>query len=202
MRSFYEKLLQGYREFKSNNQDLMQNLAHGQKPETMIVACCDARVDPALLLNTQPGELFVHRNVASIIPPYERDEFHHGTSAALEFAVCYLKVKYLIIMGHSQCGGIQAMLDQDSLVQDDFIGNWVGLIKGVYSKTKTSEQAVKEALLISYKNLLSFPWIAAAMEEGNLKVHLWYTDIETCTIYDYDFDAAHFEAVGPVVNRS
>src|SRR5476651_63061 len=107
----------------------MQYLSHhGQKPEVMVVACCDSRVDPALILQCDPGDLFVVRNVANIIPPYEKDEAHHGTSAALEFGVSFLKVEHLILLGHSQCGGIQALLSSDTN-QDDFITNWVSLIK-------------------------------------------------------------------------
>src|SRR5579863_9197421 len=104
----------------------MQYLSnYGQKPEVMVVACCDSRVDPALILQCDPGDLFVVRNVANIIPPYENDEAHHGTSAALEFGISVLHVKHLILLGHSQCGGIQALLKTNGEPQNDFINNWV-----------------------------------------------------------------------------
>ena len=115
MKKALQKILRGYSQFRkkyaTGDQSIMQYLAtHGQKPETMVIACCDSRVDPSLILQCDPGDLFVVRNVANIVPPYECDEKHHGTSAALEFGVCYLQVKHIIILGHSQCGGIDALI--------------------------------------------------------------------------------------------
>src|SRR5271168_1065373 len=108
----------------------MQYLSHhGQQPQVMMVACCDSRVDPALILQCDPGDLFVVRNVANIVPPYEKDTVHHGTSAALEFGVCFLDVKHLILFGHSQCGGIDALINSDNVGKNDFITDWVNIIK-------------------------------------------------------------------------
>lgn len=105
-----KELVKGYQSFREKyaegDNDFMKNLSEkGQSPETIVVACCDSRVDPALLLQCDPGDLFIVRNVANIVPPYEQDALHHGTSAALEFGICYLKAKNLVILGHSQCGG-------------------------------------------------------------------------------------------------
>src|SRR5579863_4140913 len=127
MKDSFNKMLQGYHEFRKKyalgDQSIMHYLSHhGQQPNIMVVACCDSRVDPALILQCDPGDLFVVRNVANIVPPYEKDEAHHGTSAALEFGVCFLKVKHLILLGHSKCGGIQALLNTaSSKNHDDFI---------------------------------------------------------------------------------
>src|SRR3990167_6188557 len=134
MEKSFKKIIQGYLSFRkkyaTGDQSVMQQLAyHGQRPEIMVVACCDSRVDPSLILQCEPGDLFVVRNVANIVPPYECDEGHHGVSAALEFGVCYLHVKHLIILGHSQCGGVRAKLNHIELHQDDFISRWMDLIK-------------------------------------------------------------------------
>src|SRR5882757_2187577 len=134
MENSFIKILQGYQLFRKKyalgDNSVMQYLSnYGQQPQIMVVSCCDSRVDPALILQCDPGDLFVVRNVANIIPPYEKDEAHHGTSAALEFGVAFLKVKHLILLGHSQCGGIGVLLDNDNTNQNDFISNWVSLIK-------------------------------------------------------------------------
>src|SRR5579872_861659 len=134
MKSALIKILNGYRAFREKyalgDQSIMQYLSnYGQQPQIMVVACCDSRVDPALILQCDPGDLFVVRNVANIIPPYEMDIAHHGTSAALEFGVRVLNVNHLILLGHSQCGGIQALLNSHESNKNDFITNWVSLIK-------------------------------------------------------------------------
>src|SRR5471030_3322107 len=126
-RSFI-KVLQGYQQFRKKyalgDESVMNSLSyHGQQPKIMIVSCCDSRVDPALILQCDPGDLFVVRNVANIIPPYEHDKGHHGTSAALEFGIRILKVKQLIVLGHSQCGGVQALLDGADSKKNDFISD-------------------------------------------------------------------------------
>ena len=124
----FSKMLEGYQTFREKyvhgDTSVMQQLSYyGQRPEAMVVACCDSRVDPAVILQCDPGDLFVVRNVANIVPPYEKDEMHHGTSAALEFGVCYLNVNHLILLGHSQCGGVQALLDETQVGINDFISN-------------------------------------------------------------------------------
>src|ERR1700738_5159286 len=116
MEKSFIQMLQGYQKFRKKyalgDKSIMEYLSHyGQQPGVMVVACCDSRVDPALILQCDPGDLFVVRNVANIVPPYEIDEAHHGTSAALEFGVRFLGVKHLILLGHSQCGGIHALIN-------------------------------------------------------------------------------------------
>lgn len=190
MKHSIKKILKGYFSFRkryaTGKKSTMQHLAkHGQSPETMIVACCDSRVDPSLILQCDPGDLFVVRNVANIVPPYECDEKHHGTSAALEFGVCYLNIKNLIILGHSQCGGINALLNGDHLKQNDFITNWVSLIDTKDHSDDVDEFA-KNALLHSYENCLTFPWIKERVENKSLEIRRWFFDIQLGEIFEYN----------------
>lgn len=184
-------MLSGYQLFREKyahgDFSVMQDLSrYGQQPEMMVVACCDARVDPALILQCDPGDLFVARNVANIVPPYEKDEVHHGTSAALEFAVCFLKVKHLVLLGHSQCGGIQALLDcEHADRQDDFISSWVSLIKTDTVCVQHADDYAKLALHQSHKNCMTFPWIKEQVMKNELIIHLWFFDIKTGQIFSY-----------------
>ena len=159
---------------------------NGQQPKIMVVACCDSRVDPALILQCDPGDLFVVRNVANIVPPYEKDEAHHGTSAALEFAVGTLKVSHLILLGHSQCGGIQTLLNQDSIPANDFITNWVSILGEAPKKHIDVDTYAKSALQQSYENCLGFPWIRERLHAGTLIIHQWFFDIKTGQVFAYD----------------
>ena len=185
-----QKILQGYELFRDKyvhgDTAIMQYLSYyGQQPQVMVVACCDSRVDPALILQCDPGDLFVVRNVANIVPPYEVDDAHHGTSAALEFGVCTLNVDHLILLGHSQCGGIQALLNKDDTSRDDFITNWVSLIKKSRTSAGDSDDCAKSALKQSYQNCLTFPWIKEKVAQKNLIIHLWFFDIKAGQIFTY-----------------
>lgn len=185
-----KKILNGYQTFRKKyalgDQSVMHYLSrHGQQPEIMVVACCDSRVDPALILQCDPGDLFVVRNVANIVPPYEKDEAHHGTSAALEFGLCFLKVKHLILLGHSQCSGIQALLNSDPSNNNDFINNWVSLIKTDNCNCHNPDDYAKLALQKSYQNCLTFPWIRDKITQKELVIHLWFFDIKAGQIFTY-----------------
>lgn len=187
MKNSFNKILQGYQRFRQKyaqgDNSVMQYLSHhGQQPEVMVVSCCDSRVDPALILQCDPGDLFVVRNVANIIPPFEKDEAHHGTSAALEFGICFLKVKHLILLGHSQCSGIQILLDQPNAVPNDFISNWVSLVKPTPTHQDPNEYA-KLALNLSLKNCLTFPWIKEKVAREELNIHLWFFDVKEGQIF-------------------
>lgn len=191
------KLLKGYKIFREKyalgDQSIMQYLSsHGQNPEVMVVACCDSRVDPALILQCDPGDLFVVRNVANIVPPYENDQAHHGTSAALEFGICFLRVKHLILLGHSQCGGIQSLLN-DNTHNDDFITNWVSIVKKENIHVGNTNDYAKLALNQSYQNCLSFPWINDQLKAGQLIIHLWFFDIKGGEIFTYSFTKKEYQ---------
>jgi carbonic anhydrase len=190
MDNSFKKILQGYETFRKKyaegDRSVMEFLSeHGQQPHIMVVACCDARVDPALILNCDPGDLFVVRNVANIVPPYEKDDAHHGTSAALEFGLKALKISHLILLGHSQCGGIQAVMNHDKSTKNDFINNWVSLIKENDSTLCEPDDYAKLALMKSYENCMTFPWIAEKVAEKKLVIHLWFFDIKTGKIFSY-----------------
>lgn len=200
MEKSFKNILKGYKVFRTKyalgDESVMHYLSkHGQKPSVMVVACCDARVDPALILQCDPGDLFVVRNVANIVPPYEKDDFHHGTSAALEFGLCSLNIKHLILLGHSQCGGIQALLNSDNLSQNDFITNWVSLIKkqkNHHSHENVNEYA-KSALKESEKNCMTFPWIQEKVINHALFIHLWFFDIKTGEIFTYNSILGYYQ---------
>lgn len=220
MEKSFKKILNGYELFRnkyaSGDASILRYLSYfGQEPEVMVVACCDSRVDPALILQCEPGDLFVVRNVANIIPPYEKDSGHHGTSAALEFGINFLKVKHLILFGHSQCGGIQALLTnknnlntEESGSQNDFIDNWVSIIKK-YPRSKPTDpdqmnqkpspqeidQCAKLALNESYQNCLEFPWIKEKIKEGKLIIHRWFFEIETGQIFTYSDSQKSYEVL-------
>jgi carbonic anhydrase len=188
----FQKLLQGYQQFRnkyaSGESSLMQQLAkHGQNPDVMLIACSDSRVDPAILLQCDPGDLFVVRNVANLVPPFENDGHYHGTSAALEFGVCYLHVEHLIILGHSQCGGIQAKLSTTPLPQDDFITQWMGLAyhDTAHTHAMDVDTCAQQSLLNSYHNCLTFPWIKERVDQGQLTLHLWFFDIKQGKMLEY-----------------
>jgi carbonic anhydrase len=193
MKESFAKIIDGYKEFRAQyvtgTAPIMQSLSvNGQQPQTMVVACCDSRVDPALILQCDPGDLFVVRNVANIVPPYEKDDLHHGTSAALEFGVCFLKVKHLILLGHSQCGGIKAFINSQHychIIKDDFITNWVSIIQAPQQPIVDVDECAKMALKQSQQNCLAFPWIADKVNNQTLVIHLWFFDIETGKIFTY-----------------
>lgn len=198
MESGFVKLLQGYQLFRKKyalgDQSIMQYLSYiGQQPRIMVVACCDSRVDPALILQCEPGDLFVVRNVANIVPPYEKDEAHHGTSAALEFGVRFLNVNHLILLGHSQCGGIQALLNGNGMQQNDFITSWVSLIRKPHFKLDSPDDYAKLALNQSFQNCLTFPWINEKILQKELIVHLWFFDIKTGQIFAYSEQHKEYE---------
>lgn len=192
-----DKLLEGYRRFREgyyeDNKDNLVALAEGQSPSVCIVSCCDSRVDPGIVFNATPGELFVVRNVANLVPPYERHGQYHGTSAALEFAVRHLKVEDIVVLGHAHCGGIRLLLDANTDAEDSFfLHNWVSIAKPVLD-TLPSAQDYEDpnqrqheceiaTLKLSLQNLMTFPWIAERVEAGNLKLHGWYYDLATSTI--------------------
>jgi carbonic anhydrase len=190
MQKSLEKMLLGYEKFQEkyvkSGSRLLQRLSHqGQTPEVMVVSCCDSRVDPALIMGGDPGDFFIVRNVANIIPPYEKDGAHHGTSAALEFGICFLNVKHLIVMGHSQCGGILSLFAPSHSPGDDFISRWMDLLEKPDPTLQSPDAYAKMALLQSYKNALGFPWIASRVEAKTLVIHLWFFDISSGKISSY-----------------
>ncbi|MBB3570827.1 carbonic anhydrase [Rhizobium sp. BK491] len=202
MKSFPDTLLNGYRNFMSgryvDERERYRTLAElGQNPSTLVIACSDSRSAPEIIFDAGPGELFVIRNVANMVPPYEPDSNFHATSAALEFAVLSLKVSDIVVMGHGRCGGIRAALDPNAepLSPGDFIGRWMGLLKPAAEQiqsndimTQTERQTALERISIrnSLDNLRSFPEIRAREEEGKLNLHGAWFDISTGELWVMD----------------
>jgi carbonic anhydrase len=189
-----DKLIEGYRRFRQryfhDEPELFASLvSRGQSPAVAVVACCDSRVDPAIIMDCQPGDLFTIRNVANLVPPYEPDGMYHGTSAALEFAVRVLGVGHIIVLGHAQCGGINALLEGEDggMVQGEFVTSWMSIAAQARDsalrnpafasgemRRRHCEQA---AIQVSMGNLMSFPWIRERVEYKKLRLHGWYFDI-------------------------
>ncbi len=198
MTKSFQRLLDGYHDFRSKyasgDRSVMRYLArNGQQPKVMMIACCDSRVDPALILQAEPGELFVVRNVANIVPPYEKDEAHHGTSAALEFGVNVLEVEHLILLGHSQCGGIETLLSDHKPHKYDFIDNWVSLLKSDDASDYEVDDYAKETLKQSRQNCMTFPWLKEKVEKQELIIHLWFFDINQGQIVTYSDQRQTYE---------
>jgi carbonic anhydrase len=177
-----------------------QLVVEGQKPKIMLISCSDSRVDPSMIFNCLPGALFIVRNVANLVPPYQHDGSYHGTSAALEYGVNALKVKHIIILGHTQCGGIKSLFDtphhHPKEKPDSFITKWMELAHPAYEKVTTKYHTAplqtkvtrceQYALVNSLNNLKTFPWIHKRIKEGKLQIHAWCFELATGTIHMYD----------------
>lgn len=178
-----DRLIEGYRRFRAEvwpeEKARYRALAQrGQSPETAVIACSDSRVDPQIVFGAQPGELFVIRNVAGLVPPYEPDAGYHGTSAALEYAVRVLQVGRIVVLGHDQCGGVRALVQGAPDIAKDFVEPWVRITRAGLSPTP--EGPVPDEILHHYEeqvvrltlaNLATFPWIRSAVEEGRLALY-------------------------------
>ena len=197
-----EKLLNGYRSFMSGDyasqSKRYRELAKsGQTPETMVIACCDSRAAPETIFDTGPGELFVVRNVANLVPPYTPDGEYHGTSAALEFAVQSLKVKDIVVLGHGRCGGIAAALTPDAvpLSPGDFIGKWMNMLAAPAAiiadnqlMTAGERQRSLERISIRFAlaNLRTFPCVQILESKGRLRLHGAWFDISSGELWVMD----------------
>ena len=197
-----ERLLEGYRSFMTNRYDSERHhyralAREGQAPEILMIACCDSRSAPEVIFNAAPGELFVIRNVANLIPPYAPDGEFHSTSAALEFAVQALKVKHIVVMGHGRCGGIKAALDPNAqpLSPGDFIGKWMSMVGPAAADvskntmlTASERQTALERISIrfSINNLRTFPCVNILEGKGRLSLHGAWFDISTGELWVMD----------------
>ena len=179
-------LVSKYRNWKStsyvNSEDHFKNLASlGQNPSSMVISCCDSRVHATSIFGADAGEFFIHRNIANLVPTYSPDGENHGTSAAIEYAVKELKIQHLIVLGHTDCGGIKSghSLHSNNLNRDyEFINKWLSILLPAFnniakdvSKTKQLEQLEEESIKNSIINLFSFPYIKKAVENKNLSIH-------------------------------
>ena len=189
-----QRLIEGYEAFRSGRlvaeQDRYRELAeHGQSPEIMVVGCCDSRVSPEVIFDARPGELFVVRNVANLVPPYSPDGAYHGVSAALEFAVGALRVKHIVVLGHAHCGGVRAFAeDREPLSPGDFIGKWMSLIAPAAEKLGPRGDMLASDYLVrleqasianTLENLLTFPRLRKLIERGSVALHGAYFGVAT-----------------------
>lgn len=196
-----------FRHFAPNLDHYAELAAHGQSPEVMIVSCCDSRVDPETIFSAMPGELFVVRNVANLVPPYETTGKFHGVSAALEFAALNLRVKHIVVMGHSACGGIRASLESDAARQTEaqFISNWMSIIDEGRERVMSAwsgrplvelrAELEREAVRISIDNLRTFPCVQALEAKGRLHLHGAHFDIASGTLSVLNQATSQFVAV-------
>lgn len=176
----------------------------GQRPRAMVISCCDSRVHVTSIFGADNGEFFIHRNIANLVPPYKPDGQQHGTSAAVEYAVTALKVAHVIVLGHSNCGGVQGCLDMCSgkapelEEKSSFVGRWMDILRPGYERIKDrpeEEQAAaleKESVLVSIQNLMTFPFVAKEVKEGRLSLHALWNDIGEGGLEHYDPDQDRF----------
>jgi carbonic anhydrase len=203
------RFLSGFRTFQQNyfcaETEYFARLRERQSPKALVVACCDSRVDPALLMGCEPGDIFVVRNVANLVPPYDAGHGLHGVSAALEYGVRHLAVEHIIVLGHSSCGGIGALMRPDGGELGEFIGPWVGIAREAVAEIQGEfggkPEAVRQrgcemaAVLVSIGNLLTFPWIRERIEAKALSIHGWYFDMATGELWSYLSETGTFEVL-------
>jgi len=208
---FPKRLIDGYSAFRSERlpqeQTRFRQLAEqGQAPEIMVIGCCDSRVSPEVIFDARPGELFVARNIANLVPPYTPDAAQRAMSAALEFAVQALKVKHIVVLAHAQCGGIRAYAEEAApLSPGDFIGSWMALIAPSAKKVgPRGERSFKDyvtaleqqAALTTLDNLMTFPCVKILVERGKLHLHAAYFGVATGDLSVFDPATKRFERVG------
>ena len=206
---FPQRLIDGYNAFAGgrlpHEQDRYRELAErGQQPEIMVIGCCDSRVSPEVIFDAHPGELFVVRNVANIVPPYAPDGQAHGVSAALEFGVGALRVKHIVVLGHAHCGGIKAFAeDAEPLSPGDFIGKWMKLMAPAADKTPRGDLSPADYLrrlehaniANSLDNLMTFPRLAKLIEKGKIATHGAYFGVATGDLSVLDKATGEFRKV-------
>ena len=195
------KLVGGFRRFQhkyfGEHNALYESLKNKQSPKTLLIGCSDSRVDPALLTDCDPGDLFIIRNVANLVPPYEEGVTHQGVTSAIDFAVTDLEVNQIIVLGHSGCGGIQTLMKgRKTKNKVDFVGKWVNIatpakeyVKSVLQHNDFNVQlraCEMASIIVSLDNLLSFPFVAERVEAGKLALHGWYFHLQEGALYDFD----------------
>jgi carbonic anhydrase len=208
MMTFPKHLLEGYKAFATQRlpteQTRFRELSvKGQSPEVMVIGCCDSRVSPEVIFDVGPGELFVVRNIANLVPVYQPDGNAHGVSAALEYAVTVLKVKHIVVLGHAQCGGIRAFVDKiEPLTPGDFIGKWMQMFikpgevveqRDHETMAQFVERIEKAAVFRSLENLMTFPFVRKAVESGQMQTHGAYFGVAEGSLFVLDKTTKEFK---------
>ena len=209
MSAFPEQLVSGYQTFATQRllteQSRYRELSErGQSPQVMVIGCCDSRVSPEVIFDAGPGELFVVRNVANLVPVYQPDGGAHGVSAALEYAINVLRIKHVVVLGHAQCGGIKAFIDKiDPLSPGDFIGRWMAMFikpgEVVEQRERETMQDFtvrieKAAIFRSLENLMTFPFVRSRVERGEMELHGAYFGVAEGSLFVLDPAAKEFRA--------
>lgn len=207
-----ERLVEGFRHFRATyfeeNRTLFETLAQsGQRPKVLMIGCSDSRVDPGLLFGTQPGEMFVIRNVANLVPPFETTGTYHGTSAAIEFAIRKLEVEHTVVLGHAGCGGVRALIEDDGAEGTNFVRPWMGIAQAARDRYLALTQSAGEnrafgrqmceweTVATSLTNLMTFPWIRERVEQGKLTLHGWWFDVEKGQLWKLDSETKAFRQI-------
>lgn len=207
-----EEMIEGYRRFREigweRERERWSELAEGQSPKVMVLACSDSRVDPTLIFDARPGQMFVVRNVANLAPPFETSHGYHGVSAALEFAVTQLEVEEVLVLGHGSCGGCAAALtgqfDDADHGEGHFIAAWVDMLKGARAKVRSNHSEMgdeaflameREAVKVSLANLRTFPWVIEREQAGRLTLHGGHFSIAEGRLYLLDEAEGSFRPV-------
>lgn len=205
-----QRFISGFRRFQhkyfGENKNIFNELKKAQRPKTLVIGCSDSRVDPALLTDCDPGDIFVVRNVANLVPPFENDNAKHGVSAAIEFAVCDLEVRNIVVLGHSSCGGISALMKgHEPKSEADFVGKWVQIAEPARQQvlSELQDRPVEEqvracevaSIIVSLDNLMTFPFIVERVESGQLSLIGWYFDIRKGSLYEFDQESNAFRAL-------
>ena len=206
-------LVQRYHGWKATgyaeNKAWYRRLANdGQHPRAMVRSCCDSRVHVTSIFGADQGEFFIHRNIANLVPPCEPNGDHHGTSAAVEYAVRVLKVSHIIVLGHSNCGGVKGCIDMceghapDLDAQDSFVGRWMDILRpkyqevaGLTDREEQMRQLEKHAVMTSLENLMTFPWLSDLVEKNELTLHGLWTDIGEGGLEHYNPQTGSFQPV-------
>ncbi|OGT96735.1 MAG: carbonic anhydrase [Geobacteraceae bacterium GWB2_52_12] len=211
-----DRFITGFRTFQDSyfgpDSAHYELLKQGQSPKSMIIGCSDSRVDPAILTNCAPGDIFTVRNVANLVPPCEDNGYLHGVSAALEFAVCHLMVEHIIVLGHSQCGGISALMKGSCGCKGSgFISRWMSIAQPARDRVLAElpdkdpvlqQRAAEQAsVLLSLENLHTFTWIDERVASGALSLHGWYFDISAGELLEYHPERGTFEHITRSVNQ-
>src|SRR3954467_15233242 len=211
MTTFPEHLLEGYKAFATQRLPTEQTRyrelsVKGQFPEVMVIGCCDSRVSPEVIFDVGPGELFVVRNIANLVPVYQPDANAHGVSAALEYAVSVLRVPHIVVLGHAQCGGIRAFIDKiEPLTPGDFIGRWMSMFikPGEVVEQREHESMAefvtrieKAAVFRSLENLMTFPFVRTRVESGELQLHGAYFGVAEGSLFVLDRETKQFKSAG------
>lgn len=202
-----QRFIGGFRRFQhkyfGEHRNLFEQLKQGQSPKTLLIGCSDSRVDPALLTDCDPGDIFVVRNVANLVPPFENDNAKHGVSAAIEFAVCDLDVRQIVVLGHSSCGGIGALMKgHPQKTEVDFVGKWMQIAEparlqvlqelAAYPLDEQVRACEVASIIVSLDNLMTFPFIAERVASGQLALIGWYFDMQKGALYDFDQESHVF----------